>query len=241
MPESPRAQPSRRIAVSPWLLAGLGSALLLCLLAIAWLLGKESGRRLADKPRSATTAEPSPPGFERLPSRATRTAREAPAGVASASATPEGTPPPAAPEASPGAPAAGEATAVARYFAELEAFSSARYWDDPEGLALSIVQELVAGGSSRIDRLRQVQAEVEAGVRAMSVPEPCREHHQRSLASFAAAAQLLDAISGAAASGDLAGVTAAAAEAERLQASALELQELENALRSRYGLPPAPS
>jgi hypothetical protein len=239
MPESPRVQPSGRVAVSPWLLAGLGSALLLCLLVIAWLLGKESGRRLADKPRSAATAESSSPGFERLPSRATRTANEAPAGVASA-ATPEGTPPPAAPEASPGAPA-DEATAVARYFAELEAFSSARNWDDPEDLALSIVQELVAGGSSRIDRLRQVQAEVEAGVRAMSVPEPCREHHQRSLASLAAAAQLLDAISGAAATGDLAGVTAAAAEAERLQTSALELRELENALRSRYGLPPAPS
>jgi hypothetical protein len=130
---------------------------------------------------------------------------------------------------------------VARYFDELEVLASARYWDDPETLALSIVQELAGGGTSHIDRLGRLQAEVEAKVRGLSVPAPCQEHHRRTLELFGSAGQLLQAIGRSASAGDLAGVTAVASQAQRLEAEATQLRELENALRSRYGLPPAPS
>jgi hypothetical protein len=226
------------------LLAGLVMALLACLLVIAWLLGRESGRHLVESSRPGVTVPSLTPAPAGEPLRGLPT----PVPPAPAPTVPQwsGSPPdPARPDATvpaaTQAPASAEAAAVARYFAELEALSSARYWDDPQTLAMSIVQELAGGGSSRIDRLAEVQAEVESKVRSMSVPAPCREHHRRSLELFGAAARLLQAIGRSAAAGDLAGVTAAAAEAERLQSGASELRDLENGLRARYGLPRAAS
>lgn len=240
---------SRRVSLPMPVVAGLVVALVGCLLALAWLLGRESGRRLARDPGPPIVASPesvpSAPGISAPigPTPAPMPSVSAPLARAPAPApTPAGVAPPTpTPEARTPAPPSPEAAAVARYFDELEALSSARYWDDPQTLAMSIVQDLAGGGTGGIDRLRSVQVEVEAAVRRMSVPEPCREHHRRSLELFAAAGRLLQSLSEGAAKGDLSGMMSATAEAERLQAGAEELRALEASLRRRYGLPPAPS
>jgi hypothetical protein len=226
----------RRVEVPVAVLATLASALLVALLAVAYLAGREAGRSrqaapLAGPTPLASTGTPSP-----TPTPAPTT--ESPPPLA------EGTPPTAGgwfPEPEPETedlPVDGQGEAVVRYFETLESFEAqAEYWDDPQELATSLMSEMTTGDSSGFDRLVEAQRQAERGLVSMEVPAPCREHHDRTLALLREAVGLLTSVRSGVVAGDVQAVMAAATRARSLETEARELESLAQALKERYQIP----
>jgi hypothetical protein len=228
------------------LVIGLAAALGVALLAIAFLLGRES--------RSPSPAAVSAPTPEPLPLSPTPESTVAPADMpadipAAVPATPtavvgEGVvPPPSAAEPTAEAStlrgAADPVRAdVARYFAEVEALQQgSKGWSgDPNAAAQQIMRQATSGDTSGFKSLAEANRQLAERLRAVAAPEPCAAHRQKTLDVLEQANTLLEKLQAAVQSTDTGGLTALTAQSQDLERRARDADALATAIKQRYGL-----
>ena len=249
-----------RVEVPRSALLGLVALALGALLGLAFLLGRESARpepppstalrQEAPAPDPSPTpppaapvappaapAPPAPPAAAPLPAPPAAPRHEV---QASQVAPPSAAVPAPAPVAVAEAPAAvdpAEREQVSHYFRALEAsVGGAAAWQDPQGMANSVLEQGAQGDSSGFDRLLHASRQALARVQAVPAPESCRQHHQLTVQIMESGLGLLQRMRQATLSGDSSALMALAAEGQELQARVQRLEALQAGLKSRYGL-----
>ena len=220
------------VALPRWVVGLLVGACAVCLVAVAFLLGRVTAPAQATAPTGVEAAGPSTPAgvsdASRAPSTVLPDAGETP-GQGLAYGPSAGAEPPAG-----GGP---DAAAVAAYFSQMDAVSAeAKTSQDPQALARSVLEQAMSGNTSAIEGLIATQRSLETPLGQIAPPPSCREHHQRSVRLFGRAIALLerthDVMSGQGAA-DLAGV---AGEGRAIETEAKALDSLANDLRRAAGL-----
>ncbi len=216
----------------PWsLVLALGGALLIALLAIAFLLGRETVR--APQPETAarsttttaTPVAPLPPPSVELPRAALPAAPGMPR-LPSAPAVDGGASPLRA--------------GVAAYFDAVDHLQPGELPADGEGFAGEVLRGALAGDASRFNAFLRQAEESRTALLRIAPPPPCREYHRQALALIDDGIAVLKTLSGALAGGDTSGLAGAAMHAGALQGRMKELQTEEQAIRVAYGVPQAP-
>ncbi len=218
------------------LLAGLVGGLVFCLVALAFLIGRELGRRQTAS--RSVSAAPVPvvsvPTFAPAPTPAS---------------PPPPTPPPwTTPDRSPGAQAepapgqgeapAGESQAVARYFAALDALQGQFLeLQDPQRLATALLQQLSSGDASGLDQLLDALRQARERIVSIRAPAPCQEHQRRTLELLNVGLRLVERVRQGVLQGDAGALLALTAEAQRLEVEARELEALGQTIKAQHGLP----
>lgn len=236
------AEPSRRTVEIPrqWLFL-LAGALIVALLLVAYLVGRESGRRAAAVVApSPVAAAPEPDAYGGYDDDYVDDSDD--------EGLPAETPPapaydPWPQDASPaqGAPSAPgpdpQAAAVAAYFTELERLEQgAKYWDNPQELAMGLVGQGAQGDTSGFSQLVETQRTARRQIEAMTVPGPCLEHHRLTLDVMRQAVELLEKLERGVASGNLDGLLSLADESRALEADARKIDAMATELKRQYGV-----
>jgi hypothetical protein len=239
------------VALPRWVVALLVAACAVCLVAVAFLLGRvtapappaaATGTKVATGAEAATGAGASTPDDRPTPAGSSEASPDVrPSGVPEhAEAAGQGL----APGSSPGAGSAGghtDAAAVAAYFTRMDAVADiAKAAEDPQALARNVLDQTLSGNMSGIEGLIGTQRTLQARMAEVLPPPPCREHHQRSLRLVGRAIALLertrDTVAGKNPS-DLAGL---ATEGSAIEEEARATDALANGLRRAAGLPAVP-
>jgi len=148
---------------------------------------------------------------------------------------PASTPTAAAPGAAMAPPALRRE--VAEYFRRMDATqSAAKTWSDPTALAQEVLTQAMQGDSGGFDKLIAASAAARDGVRTMTVPAPCGEHHRLTLALLGDAVVILTRLRQGVAAADPSAVAAIASSGSALEARARAVEELGASLRSQYGV-----
>lgn len=236
----PPASAGATVVVPRSLLIALGAGLGMALWAVAFLLGRETAPHARSVTASAATGNdkdgPTSPGLE--PSHV---ASLAPASAEPETQARESPTPYAAVSTSPGNPTTRAAVdpnlraAVTRYFSELDAIEAvAKTWSDPQQLAMEIVQQSATGDSHGLDTLVATQRQARERLRAVAVPDVCREHHALVSALMDEAIAMLNRLRQAVTSGDLDALQAITSSAHELEAQTKRLDALASSLKQRY-------
>ena len=137
-----------------------------------------------------------------------------------------------------GAPAGGAAnTAVAAYFRELDSVEGeAKYWSNPQDLAMTLLGQVGNGDTSGFDRLVVSQQRALDRVRRISPPPPCVDHHRRVVSLMGRGVSLLQTVSAAAVAGDAGGLMALPNQAQELETEARQVDALGEQIRQRFGV-----
>ena len=212
-----------KVEVPKGVLAGLAVLAAAGVLGLAFLLGRESGRRAPAEPPKASLPQvgapaagqsaPTEPPAPELPP-----AQSAPSAVA-----------PSQPPASDPARAA-----VAAYFQALEHLQP-EVAGDPTALAQQILADLARGDSSGFEGMIRKAESARDRLAAIVPPAPCAEHHRESLACMEASLALTRGLRKALSSPD-ALPRDFADRASALKARTEALQRQEKALKERFGL-----
>jgi len=129
---------------------------------------------------------------------------------------------------------------VAAYFLRMDATqSAAKTWSDPTALAQEILAQAMRGDSGGFDKLIAASAAARDGVRNMTVPAPCTEHHRLTLALLGDAVVVLTKLREGVAAGDPGAVAGIASSGSALEERARAVDVLGASLRSQYGVAPA--
>jgi hypothetical protein len=211
------------------LLIALLAALVLCVAALAFFLGRES-RAVAPAAAAPQQVLPAPHG-----AAAVAVPPDAPVADAPVAAAPVA----AAPEGSPSAPVADTRLRddVARYFREVESIeASAKYWNDPMSLANSLLEQAASGDASGLERLIAAQQGAAQRLRRVSVPAPCAEHHRLTVSLLDSAAALLQRLQGASTNASGAGLGALVGEGHDIEQRAKQVDTLAAEIKKRYGI-----
>ena len=193
VPPSSRAR-TATVTVPRALLIVLSSMLLVTLLAVAFLIGRESGRAETAAPDLTVTTLPAPvepaPARRVAPRPRPTPAPRPPADdSAPAPPVPPTSPPPPTPAALPVAPAEPaadprERAAVARYFEEFDTIAgSDAGTGNPEAMAMALLNQATGGDWSQFDELANTQRLMLRQLRGLLVPPVCREYHQKIMGS----------------------------------------------------------
>jgi hypothetical protein len=236
-------------------IAVLSAALLVSLLAVAFLLGRQSRSSLdtaVPVPASTGSARVAAPVYPSdAPSTPGSEALETIAPVApTASAAPTALPMPSAWAAlGDGAPttaadAAGSATGegvkaeVARYFSEIDQLQAAtKSWDgSPEAVAQAMLQQATEGNTAQFDALLTSYRTLAAGLQSIKVPPPCERHRQASARVVQASIQLMETLRGAITQGDLSGIAALGLAGQKIETDAREADRIADEIKKAYGL-----
>lgn len=240
------------------LLAGLLALLVVSLLTVAFLLGRESAGVREPAPVVTATSgsrqeQPDLRGTRQVEPAATRTRTvvvtqtvapappppaAAPVAPAPAPAPPPVvTPPPAVPAAPPADPA--KAEWVRAYFAAMDAtVGTAATWNDPEAMAQAALSQGSEGNPAGFDRLLAANREALQRMRAVSPPPECARHHALAVSVMERGMAMLERVRAATLAQDTAPLAALAAQGQELQKAVDDLAALERGLRAEYGLPP---
>jgi hypothetical protein len=242
---------STTVALPRWVVALLVAACAVCLVAVAFLLGRVTAPA---PPAAAAGAEetsgPAPTGA----GASVPDDRPAPAGSPEASpdAPPSSVPVPAeasgqglapASSASTGPTAGGQpdAAAVAAYFTRMDAVAAqVKATQDPEALARTILDQTLSGNMSGFEELITTQRALQARMAEVLPPAPCREHHQRSLRLIGRAIALLERTRDAVAGKNPSDLASVATEGHAIEEEARATDALANDLRRAAGLPAVP-
>jgi len=126
---------------------------------------------------------------------------------------------------------------VAEYFRRMDAAqSAAKTWSDPTALAQEVLAQAMRGDSGGFDKLIAASAAARDGVRSMTVPAPCGEHHRLTLALLDDAVLILTKLREGVAAGDPSAVAGIASSGSALEARARAVDDLGASLRSQYGV-----
>jgi len=126
---------------------------------------------------------------------------------------------------------------VASYFRDVEVIQSqAKSWSDPEALAQKLLEQAGKGDMSGFDGLAAANLKVRDSLSAVSVPEPCREHHRLTVGLLDESIAMLDRVKGQMGGGDLASLPAMAAQGHDLEQKAKHVDALAAEIKRRFGL-----
>jgi hypothetical protein len=225
--------------VSRGLLVALVTASIAGVLAVTYLVGRESGRRQPPVPATTMTlasAMGAPPDTRSAPnadaSVPTLPASEIPPASSRMSA-PTGTLPPNAALT----PHDTLRDDVARYFREAETIQGqARSWGEPEAFAQKLLEQAGNGDMSGFDALAVANQKVRDGLRAIAVPEPCREHHRLTLAILDESIAMLQRVKGLINRADAGGLASMPAEAHELERRTKDVDAMAAEIKRRFGL-----
>jgi hypothetical protein len=238
------------VSVNRGLLIGVGTVAAVSLLALAFVLGRESGSGSVPAPATKIERiaprlreEPLPPpasaaaaSSERAEERPiSRPAPAAPAQGFAAQLAPVQAPAPV--DSGRGAGSDPDRASVVAYFDAIEHIQPGAMHGEAEGIATEMAASLANGDTSGLDKMvRQTEA-AKASLAAIAPPAACAAFHRESLESLDDGLEVLRALKTAMESPEpaaqLAGVTA---RANALRSRADVLQKEEQDLRQRYGL-----
>lgn len=126
---------------------------------------------------------------------------------------------------------------VARYFSELdEIANSAKYWDDPNSMAQEVLKGAMGGDTSGIDRLTSSYRAVKEKLSTINVPNVCSEHYRATIDAFNQSISILETIKSGISSGDVSKLTSLSSEAENVKQKSADLERITKELKSRYGI-----
>lgn len=229
------------VALPRWVVGLLVGLSVVCLVAVAFLLGRVTAHAPAavTAPATVATADRTSPAAAGVPPDAPRAAY----GGAPPSAEASGQEAVSGPPARVDTPtlSAPDAAAVAAYFSQMDAVAAeAKASQDPQTLARSVLDQTLSGNTGAIEGLIATQRSLELRLEQIQPPPSCREHHQRSVRLFGRAITLLertrDALTGQGAT-DMGSV---AAEGRAIEAEARAVDALANDIRRAAGLAPVP-
>lgn len=212
-------------------LTALVGVLAVAVAVLAFLVGRESGRRQSTSPAPAAAAPPTsvarpptpPPDASDADTLAEWQALEDDGDA-------EPWPAPAGPE--DGAAPADDA--VRSYFARLDEIErEAKYWDDPQDLAMALLSQMQSGDASGFDELVSRQRDALARIDALTPPPSCADYHRRVRALMSEGVGLLERVRDAALAGDAAALLALPTAAQGLASEARELDALGKQLRGQ--------
>lgn len=130
---------------------------------------------------------------------------------------------------------------VALYFHHMDAVQgAAKTWSDPTALAQEVLAQAMRGDSGGFDKLIAASAAARDGVRTMTVPTPCADHHRLSLALLGEAVVILTRLREGVAAGDPGAIAGIATSGSALEERARAVDLLGASLRSQYGVAAAP-
>ncbi len=233
------------------LLIGVVAVAAVSLLALAFVLGRESGsgsvpapptriERVAPRtpeappptPDSAAARSTERPGTSPVSGPAPAIPDQGPAGQAAAGQTPD---PIGGGQGSAGFDA--ERGAVAAYLDAVEHIQVSAMNGEAEGIASEMATALANGDTSGLDRMIRETEAAKQSLAAVTPPAACATHHRESLASLDDAMDVLRSLKSAMESSEPASQLASvSARATALRSRADALQKEELALRERYGL-----
>ena len=241
-----------KVSVNRGVLVGVVAVAAASLLALAFVIGRETGsggvppltkiERVAPRIPEARGAAPTPNASSVF--------------VAPLTVNPEarlaGAPPPyareqgAAPQQSAalaGAPSDrvsppdAERAAVVAYFEAIDRIQPTEMNGEAEGVAGGIASALANGDTSGLDRMIRDTEAAMVRLSAVTTPPPCAVHHRESLGSLDDALEVLRSLKAAMESSDAAAALATvSARGNALRSRAEALKKEEATLRERYGL-----
>ena len=227
-----------KISVNKGILIGVVVVAAVSLLALVFLLGRESGSGSVSAPstRIERVAPRAQEGLPPLPTSAAVLITEHPETRPAPAPTPS-TPVQSAALQIAANPAPAERASVAAYFNAVDRIQMGGMTGEAEGIAREMAAALANGDTSGLDKMIRETEAAKQSLAAVTPPASCAAHHRESLASLDDAMDVLRSLKTAMESSDpatqLAGVSARAT-ALRPRAEALQKEEL--ALRERYGL-----
>lgn len=240
-----------KVSVNKGILIGVVAVAAVSLLALVFVLGRESGSGTTPAPsmrieRVAPRAQEGPPPLptsaamlitehpETRPSPAPMPSTQVQGAAVQLAASPA--PAPIGSERS-SAGFDAERASVAAYFDAVDRIQMGGMTGEAEGIAHEMAAALVNGDTSGLDKMIRETEAAKQSLAAVTPPASCAAHHRESLASLEDAMDVLRSMKTAMESSEpasqLAGVSARA-NALRSRADALQKEEL--ALRQRYDL-----
>ncbi len=239
-----------RVSVNKGLLIGVVGVAATALLALVFVLGRESGSGVpAPQTRiervAPRTPEQSPAPQPRVAGPITEQPGARPDSGPAPTPQGQGAAPlagagyvPAPTEIERGNARSDDARAsVAAYFDAVDHIQAGAMNGEAETVAHEMAASLASGDTSGADKLIRETEAAKARLAAVTPPAPCAAHHRESLASLDDALDILRSLKAAMESSDPAaqlGVVIPRAQALRSRAGLLQKEEL--ALRERYGL-----
>jgi|GEM_PF-2328563 len=229
----------------------LGGALVLTLLAIAFLLGRESARRPSDPEPVVVAETPYPPIVQRadeedaaevrpdwreldrdegaanatddtIPGMGERIERQADGTFLLTNSGSDREIPAEEQDAQPRAKTA----TVSAYFRELDLIRSNEGAGDPNVFAMGLIKAGLGGATSGFDQLIEDTKRMEQEMRQIRPPQSCEQYHQASLEALAEGRELLEELKTAITKQDIEGLGAMARRAGELQAKAQSIDEM---------------
>jgi len=228
---------------------------LVVVVLVAYLFGRESGRRAAEETRAAHTQtiavggeSPVSPaltpedsaGHGLAPSEPAEefpATDDQPAFPAFADDFQESEPTGWADAADPAAAANPGRAEVAAYFVQIEAYEQqAKYWDNPQELAMALIGQGAKGDTRGFEQLLETHRNAQKQIESMAVPLPCQEHHRLTLAVLSQALGLLEELQRGVVSGSAGGLVALSSDARQLETQTRAVDALAADLKRQFGL-----
>jgi hypothetical protein len=126
---------------------------------------------------------------------------------------------------------------VAAYFREVEAIQSqGKSSSDPEAFARALLEQGAKGDVSGFDTLESANKKIRDALRAVAVPEPCRDHHRQTLALIEESIAMLERVKGQLQGSDEGSLAALPAEGMALERKAKQVDALAADIKRRFGL-----
>jgi hypothetical protein len=226
------------VSVSKRLLIGVVAVAAVSLLALVFLLGRESRSGSVSAPltrieRVAPRAQEGPPP---LPTSAAVLITEHPE-TRPAPAPAPSTPVQGAALLIAASPAPAERASVAADFDVVDHIQAGAMSGEAESVGQEMATALAKGDTSGLDKMIRETEAAKQSLAAVAPPAPCAAHHRESLASLDDAMEVLRSLKTAMESSEPATQLASvSARATALHSRADTLQKEELALRERYGL-----
>lgn len=241
-----------KVPVPRVVLLVMGAVLLVSLLAVSFLLGRESTRTAGTVPAPGAATDmihdkpPSPLGVAAAPTPVAATTPTPPAppppppvAAPPPAPRPAAAPvamPPAAPHAAAASVDSGERAAVAQYFTRMDNLQPGRIADDPNDFARKLLESAMNGDTSGMDQLVTQARQTRQAAAALQPPAPCREYHRAALSLMDESTQVLGQVREAMRRNDASALTAASGRATALKSRAEALERQEQEIKQRYGL-----
>ena len=228
-----------KVSVNRGVLVGVVAVAAASLLALAFVIGRETGsggvppltkiERVAPRIPAARGDSPTPNASSVFAAPLTENPEARLAGASSA------TPAPAPSDRV--SPSDAERAAVAAYFEAIDRIQPTEMNGEAEGIAGGIASALANGDTSGLDRMIRDTEAAKTRLAAVATPPPCAVHHRESLGSLDDALEVLRSLKAAMESSDAAvALATVSARGNALRSRAEALKKEEGTLRERYGL-----
>ena len=251
----PPTVPPRRadtVIVSRGLLVTIVGGLVVAIVAIAFLLGRESARS-TEAPSASVALPEEATSSESVAGAPSRSSLPPPLALTPGTAAPSGTAGPAPaerrararvssppPNASP-EPAVDTRTrdSIASYFDTVDALGDGGVgMGDPNDFAMMILGESASGNFSTFDQMLSDQRDSLRQLRGMNPPGELRTHHRQTIELTQRGIRLLEQVKGGLESGDMTGLMTLSVTAQDMQSDAEAAERLATDIKRKYGLAP---